>query len=158
MLKPTTKILNIEDVCIDAGTQTRFAIDESSVTNYAELMADGVVFAAIDVIYDGIKYYLTDGFHRYHAHLKNKEDTIAAVVSNGTLRHAKLIAKQANAHGLRLTHAEKRKNVIEMLDDIEYCEWSNKVIARCCNVSAAFVGKLRTELENPKPKMSAKTG
>lgn len=157
MREGTTKILNIKDVCIDAGTQIRSAIDEDMVKDYADNMKDGAVFPAIEVVFDGLENYLTDGFHRYHAHLKNGKVSIEALVINGTLRDAKLRSYSANAmHGLSLTRAEKRKAVVAMLDDMEYCEWSNKAIARHCNVSAAWVGKLRTELENPKPKSSAK--
>ena len=153
MLK--TKILNIADIRIDAGTQTRFSINEQTVMDYKELMKDGVVFAPIDVMFDGLEYYLVDGFHRYHAHIQNGQDTIAAVVTNGTLRYAKLMAKKANSHGLPLTKKEKRKNVFDMLDDIEYCEWSNKDIALHNNVSHSMVIKMRQELENPKPKKDA---
>ena len=157
MREGTTKILNIKDICIDAGTQIRSAIDEDMVKDYADNMKDGAVFPAIEVVFDGLENYLTDGFHRYHAHLKNGKASIEALVINGTLRDAKLRSYSANAmHGLSLTRAEKRKAVVAMLDDMEYCEWSNKAIARHCNVSAAWVGKLRTELENPKPKSNAK--
>jgi len=158
MLKGTSKVLNIQNICIDAGTQVRSAIDEQVVMNYAESMNDGAVFPAIEVVFDGVENYLTDGFHRYHAHLKNGKASIEAFVINGTLRDAKLLSYRANTmHGLTLSAADKRKAVLAMLDDMEYCEWSNKAIARHCNVSGAWVGRLRTELENPKPKSSAKT-
>lgn len=156
MLKGT-KILNIRDICIDAGTQTRFSINEEKVMEYSELMRDGVEFNPLEVVFDGLEYYLTDGFHRYHALLKNEQETTPAIVTNGTLRFAKLKAKKANAHGLPLTKAEKRKNVTEMLDDIEYCEWSNKDIALHNNVSHSMVLKIRQEMENPKPKPKADT-
>jgi ParB-like chromosome segregation protein Spo0J len=158
MLKGTTKVLNIQNICIDAGTQVRSAIDEDVVMEYAESMKEGAVFPAIEVVFDGVENYLTDGFHRYHAHLKNGKASIEAFVTNGTLRDAKLLSYRANTlHGLRLSNADKRKAVLAMLDDMEYCEWSNKAIARHCNVTYSWVGKLRTELENPKPKTSPKT-
>lgn len=156
MLK--TKILNIKDICIDAGTQVRSAIDEDVVMEYAESIKEGAVFPAIEVVFDGIENYLTDGFHRYHANLKLGKASIEAIVINGTLRDAKLLSYKANGtHGLRLSVADKRKAALAMLDDMEYCEWSNKAIARHINVSAAWVGRLRVELENPKPKTKAKT-
>jgi ParB-like chromosome segregation protein Spo0J len=158
MLKGTTKVLNIQNICIDAGTQVRSAIDEQVVMDYAESMKEGAIFPAIEVVFDGVENYLTDGFHRYHAHLKNGKTSIEAFVINGTLRDAKLLSYRANTmHGLTLSAADKRKAVLAMLDDMEYCEWSNKAIARHCNVSGAWVGRLRTELENPKPKTTAKT-
>lgn len=156
MLKSPIKILNINNICIDAGTQIRSAIDEQIVMEYAESMKEGAVFPPVEVVFDGVENYLTDGFHRYHAHLKNGKASIEAYVTNGTLRDAKLLSYKANTlHGLRLSREDKRKAVLAMLDDMEYCEWSNKAIAKHCNVSGAWVGKLREELENPKPKPKA---
>ena len=158
MRKSVTKILNVDEICIDAGTQIRDAIDEVVVKDYAEDMMEGDVFPCIDVVFDGVKYYLTDGFHRYHATRKNGKVSIEVNVFTGTLRDAKLASLSANGtHGLRLTHAEKRKCVVSMLDDLEYSGWTNAAIARHCNVSRSFVGKVRDELEMPKKKTSAKT-
>jgi len=158
MAKSFTKTLDIDDICIDAGTQVREKIDEEIVQQYADDMDHGDVFPPIQVVFDGVKNYLTDGFHRYHAARKNGYITIEAVGVNGTVREARLASYAANGkHGLRLTHAERRKVVFAMLDDIEYSDWLDTEIARHCGVSKSFVGKLRKELEIPKAKTSAKT-
>lgn len=158
MAKTITKILNIDDICIDAGTQVRDAINEEFVADYAEKMADGAQFPPIEATFDGVKNYLTDGFHRYHAHRRIGKVSIQAIVTNGTQRDARLASYSANGtHGLSLTNNEKRKNVFEMLDDLEYSGWPDAEIARHCHVTRAFVGKLRKELETPKTKTSAKT-
>ena len=158
MPKSVIKNLSIEDICIDAGTQIREKIDEEMVSEYAENMDRGDVFPPIQVVFDGVKNYLTDGFHRYHAARKNGYITIDATVTNGTVREARLASYAANGkHGLRLTNNEKRKCIFFMLDDLEYSDWLDSEIARHCNVSRAFVGRLRKERETPKPKTSAKT-
>lgn len=153
------KILNIKNIRIDAGTQSRESIDENVVKDYAECMADGVGFPPIEVTFDGVDNYLTDGFHRYHAHRKNGKDSIEAEITNGTLRDAKLASYAANGrHGLRPSNADKRKAVMAMLDDMEYSGWANVEIAVHCAVSRVYVANLRKELETPKEKTSAKVG
>jgi len=157
MLEAKIKVLNINNICIDAGTQVRESIDEAIVKDYAEKMADGAIFPPIQVVFDGINNYLTDGFHRYHAHLKNEKASIEASVINGTLRDAKLLSYSANGtHGLRLSNADKRRAGLAMLDDMEYSGWTNNQIAKHINVSRTYIRNLREELETPKPKTSAK--
>ena len=151
------KTLNINNIRIDAGTQSREAINEDVVKDYAEQMAEGTEFPAIEVMFDGVENYLTDGFHRYHAHRKNGKASVIADVTNGTLRDAKLASYGANGtHGLRPSNADKRKAVMAMLDDMEYSGWSNVEIAEHCAVSRVYVANLRKELETPKEKTSAK--
>jgi hypothetical protein len=152
------KTLNINNIRIDAGTQSREAINEDVVKDYAEQMAEGAEFPAIEVMFDGVENYLTDGFHRYHAYRKNGKASVIADVTNGTLRDAKLASYGANGtHGLRPSNADKRKAVMAMLDDMEYSGWSNVEIAEHCSVSRVYVANLRKELDTPKPKTSAKT-
>ena len=151
------KTLNINNIRIDAGTQSREAINEDVVKDYAEQMAEGAEFPAIEVMFDGVENYLTDGFHRYHAYRKNGKASVIADVTNGTLRDAKLASYGANGtHGLRPSNADKRKRVMAMLDDMEYSGWSNVEIAEHCVVSRVYVANLRKELETPKEKTSAK--
>jgi hypothetical protein len=153
------KTLNINNIRIDAGTQSREAINEDVVKDYAEQMAEGTEFPAIEVMFDGVENYLTDGFHRYHAHRKNGKASVIVDVTNGTLRDAKLASYGANGtHGLRPSNADKRKAVMAMLDDMEYSGWSNVEIAEHCAVSRVYVANLRKELETPKEKTSAKVG
>ena len=158
MAKTFAKQLNIDDICIDAGTQVREKIDDELVQQYADDMDHGDVFPPIQVVFDGVKNYLTDGFHRYHAARKNGYITIEAVGVNGTVREARLASYAANGkNGLRLTNSERRKVVFAMLDDFEYSDWLDTEIARHCGVSKQFVGKMRKELAIPKVTTSPKT-
>jgi len=157
MNEKVLKVLNIDDICIDAGTQVREAIDEEVVKDYSEKMAEGAKFPCIETVFDGAKNYLTDGFHRYHANRRNGNKTIEALVVTGTVRDARLAARSSNGnHGLRLNNAEKRKSVVFMLEDLEYSDWSDIVIAKHCNVSRSYVNMVRKELEAPKKKTSPK--
>ena len=138
------KLLGMDVIRIDGGTQSREKIDEAVVADYADLIEDGVVFPAVRVYFDGVSHYLADGFHRYHAHRKAGKGAIEADIEKGTLRDAILYSLGANhEHGLRRSNADKRKAVQAMLDDFEWQEWSNAEIARRCHVSERMVANMR---------------
>lgn len=139
--------LSLEKIRTDGGTQSRAQIDQAVVAEYADLILEGVKFPAVTVFYDGAEYFLADGFHRYFATKKAKSPGILCNVLEGTLRDAVLYSFGANhAHGLRRTQADKRKAVITMLEDIEWQEWSDREIAKACNVSHTLVATIRKEI------------
>lgn len=140
-------MFNIELIRIDKGTQSRVAISQETVDDYARQMEDGANFPSVIVFHDGVEYYLADGFHRYFATQKNKSKGIAADIINGTLREAILYSLKANKlHGLRPSTDDKRKSVTIMLIDPEWKEWADREIARHCGVSHVFVAKMRKEV------------
>jgi FtsZ-binding cell division protein ZapB len=136
--------LEVAKIRIDCGTQPRSRIDSELVSHYATLMSEGSKFPPVTVHFDGIEYYLSDGFHRYHAQRRNKKTKIEVNVINGTLRDAQYYSKGANHHGKPMSNEDKRKNVLDILDDIEWGADSDSAIARHCNVSQPFVSKLRS--------------
>jgi len=136
--------LEVAKIRIDCGTQPRSRIDSELVSHYATLMAEGSKFPPVTAHFDGIEYYLSDGFHRYHAQRRNKKTKIEVNVINGTLRDAQYYSKGANHHGKPMSNEDKRKNVLDILDDIEWGADSDSAIARHCNVSQPFVSKLRS--------------
>ena len=138
------KVMNIGALVLDAKLQSRIEIDEATVSDYADNIKTGDEFPPVLVYFDGISYYLTDGYHRYHAHKRAEKVSILCTVVNGTFRDAVLHATGVNSkHGMRRTHADKRKAVMTLLDDFEWSDWSNAEIARQCGVSATFVANLR---------------
>ena len=140
-------MFNIELISIDKGTQSRVAISQDTVDDYARQMEDGAKFPPVIVFHDGVEYYLADGFHRYFATRKLTRITIDVDVVKGTLREAILYSLKANKlHGLRPTIDDKRKSVTLMLLDPEWKLWADREIARHCGVSHVFVAKMRKEL------------
>jgi len=130
----------------DGGTQAREQMSKDAVSEYAESMAAGVEFPPVVLFFDGVSYWLGDGFHRVAAAVASKRETISAEVYEGGYRDAVLHAVGANAsHGLRRTNADKRRSVSRLLDDDEWAQWSNREIARRCGVSDPFVMALRQE-------------
>lgn len=138
-----TLSLNLIDIY--GGTQTRVVTNDDAIESYAAEMALGAEFPAISVYYDGAKYWLADGFHRYLATKRNGATAIEADVQPGSRTDALKHALGANAtNGLYRTNADKR-NVAE----IALREWpdlSNAYLAEVCRVSVELVRTVRTEL------------
>jgi len=141
------KTLPIDVIRIDGGTQARTKIHEEMVLQYAENMRDGDEFPPAVAFFDGKEYWLADGFHRYHAHKTNKKASMVCNIVNGTVRDAILYSYSANGkHGLPLSNDDKRRIVKEIFDDFEWGSFSDREIAKICNVSNTFVSKIRDSL------------
>lgn len=140
-------VLKLSQIRTDGGTQSRAGIDAAVVDDYAEAIRSGAVFPRVIVYFDGQTYWLADGFHRYHSHVKVGTPKIEADVRQGSRRDAVLFSVGANAsHGLRRTNDDKRRAVMTLLDDEEWRRWNDVKIAEKCGVSSMFVGKVRKEL------------
>lgn len=136
--------LNIADIRVNGGTQSRAGINRETVAEYAEAMQGGAVFPPLVVFHDGASYWLADGFHRYHAYAQINSHDVSADVRQGSQRDAILFSVGANAsHGLRRTNDDKRRAVMVLLNDSEWSAWSDREIARQAGVSNRFVGNLR---------------
>jgi ParB-like chromosome segregation protein Spo0J len=98
------------------------------------------------VFFDGTDYWMSDGFHRYHAALRIGMSTFPCEVETGTPRDALFFGSSANnLHGQPMDNADKRKVTMIFVEDFEWGEWSNAEIARKVGVSAPFVAKMRGE-------------
>ncbi len=143
----TAKTLKLDEIRIDGGTQSRAAVNEEAVADYAE-HADEL--PPLSVFFDGAHYWLADGFHRWHALRRTGRTEAACEVRKGTQTDARMyaVSKQANgAHddrGMRRTNADKRRCVEMALAMVP--EWSDRDIAEHVGVGHAFVSKLRAEV------------
>jgi len=137
---------NLSQIRIDGGTQPRTELNEDVIAEYAQLLPEGAEFPAITVYFDGVNYWLADGFHRYWA-AKRANVELSINVIHGSNRDAVLHSVGANAkHGLRRSNQDKRKAVTTLLLDQEWCQWSDRAIAKQCQVSHYTVAKIRREL------------
>ena len=136
-----TKTLPIELPRIDADTQSRIAIDEDTVGEYADLItdADGEwPCPPIDVFFDGTDHTVADGFHRLLAALRTKRGSIPCTVRQGTAKDARIFGMTANDHhGLRMTRADKRACVEWLL--VEGGKMTQAAIAKAAGVSVRTV-------------------
>lgn len=143
-----TRIIKLIDIVIDAGTQQREKINDEVVSEYSEFVKCGDKFPPITVFFNGIDYYLADGFHRYFAHKHADIEEIEADIFEGTKRDAKFYSLGANkSHGLRRSNQDKKKAVLEMITDEEWSEFPSRDIGNHIGVSHAYVNKMRRELE-----------
>lgn len=153
------KVLNLGALVLDQKLQSRAEINEQTIEDYSDAIKQGDEFPPVLTYFDGISYYLTDGYHRYHAHKKAGKAGIICEVVNGTFTDAVLRATSVNSkHGMRRTYADKRKAVMTLLDDFEWSQWSNSEIARHCGVSHTFVASLRDSGGSDEVKYKTATG
>lgn len=139
----------LDQIVIEAGTQMREIVSDV-VDEYASAMQAGAAFPPIDVFFDGERYILAHGFHRFSAYQKCPETIPVIKLHEGTERDAILFAVMCpsnSKHGLRTTNEEKRTKVLTLLKDSEWAKWSNRVIAEKCGVSHKMVNEVRNSLE-----------
>jgi transposase-like protein len=141
------RLIELSAIVADQKAQPRTSILVDKVAEYTEDMQRGDKFPPLVVFYDGAKYWLADGFHRYYAASGAEEKSLACDVHDGTLRDAILYSCGANsAHGVRRTNQDKQRAVAKLLEDAEWSHWSDAEIARRCSVSDPMVAKLRKEI------------
>ena len=143
--------LPIKDIRLDKALQPRTHMNEDIIAEYAELIADGAEFPPVTVYFDSVYYWLADGYHRYFGHKSAAHTEIECEVVNGTRRDAILFSSGVNEHGLRRTNEDRRKAVMNLLDDMEWAEWSDRKIADICHVSHVTVGRVRKSLQIAHP-------
>ena len=128
------------------GTQTRVRTNEDTIVSYAEEMEAGAVFPPITVFYDGTKYWLADGFHRFLAAQSLELTEIKAQIKMGSRGDALKFALGANAtNGLYRSHADKR-NAVEIALE-EWPQLSNSLVSDLCKVSDELVRRCRHTME-----------
>ena len=141
--------LPLNAISITGGTQSRVALNQEAVAEYAEVIRHAGELPPVVVFNDGASdgLWLADGFHRYHAHRAAGALEITCDVRVGTQRDAVLCSAGANAsHGLRRTSDDKRHAVMLLLNDSEWSAWSQEKIAKTCGVSTGLVSKIVNEL------------
>jgi hypothetical protein len=143
-------VIELSKIRIDGCTQPRAELNQATVDEYAEAIKTGAQLPPVTLFYDGVNYWLADGFHRYFGAKAAGRTTIHEDITPGTLREAILYSLSANSkHGLRRSNADKRRAVQTLLDDAEWGAWSDNELARRCAVSVSFVGDVRKAHYSP---------
>jgi|694.fasta_scaffold67401_3 uncharacterized ParB-like nuclease family protein len=142
------RLVQIDLLRTDGGTQARAQMTEDAVAEYAEAFEAGHAFPPIAVVDDGTTLWLADGFHRVEASRRLGQERILATVTTGTMVDAVLIAAGSNAsHGVRRTNADKKRAVAMVLGLPGYQDKSDREIARLCAVTHPFVASCRRPAE-----------
>jgi ParB-like chromosome segregation protein Spo0J len=141
--------VKLNDIRIDGGTQQRVEVDQALIYQYVERMKEEDEFPLIEAVFDGATYWLTDGFHRYHAFKLLGLKTIEIKYKPGTQLDAVIASLGANGkHGKGLTIADKENKVKNALAIEGYDQKSDYEIAKICELSQSFVAGVR----NPEKK------
>jgi transcriptional regulator with XRE-family HTH domain len=148
MKKNNIEKLEIFQIFAHADIQPRAEIHQETVDEYTEAMRNGDKFPPVVVFRDDdVFYWLADGFHRFEAAKEAGRTFIQAEIRAGGKREAILFAVGANAiHGLRRTNIDKHNSVLKLLKDREWSQWSDREIARRCQVSPNTVNRIRRSL------------
>ncbi len=137
-------MIELSKIRITEEAQSRVALNQDAVAEYAEAYKSGAMLPPVTLFFDGSDFWLADGFHRYFGAKAAGQTTIHEDITPGTLRDAILYSLSANSkHGLRRSNADKRRAVQTLLDDPEWCKWSDSEIARRCAVGADMVAHAR---------------
>lgn len=140
-------LLLLDQIRTDGGTQPRTSINKGVVAEYAEAIGSGEALPKVVVFHDGTEFWLADGFHRWHGHRQAGAPEIDCDIRAGSRRDAVLFSVSANAaHGLRRSNADKHKAVQTLLSDPEWSKWSDREIAKQCNVNREMVSSDRSHL------------
>jgi hypothetical protein len=128
--------------------QSRAGTNTELVSEYAEMMRDGVQFDAVQGVRDGDgQIYIFDGLHRGEAS-RQVGVLLLVDVQPGAKQDAEWLALAANQkHGLRRTREDIHRVIRHALLHPFGANLSNREIARHCGVNDKTVGKIRVELE-----------
>lgn len=139
-------------------TQSRAAINQEAVQDYADRLRDGGTMPPMIVYWDGTDYWLADGFHRHAAGGNLGLDTYPCEVRQGTWIDAlKESARSNQTHGVRRTAEDKRHAVKILLELDEFKDASNVIVSLACGVSDWLVGDVR-RLVQPNSCAGVRTG
>ena len=138
------RVVKLQDIKLDGGTQYREAIDQNKVKEYAEAIDDGAEFPPIQCTFDGSTYWLWDGFHRYFAWHALGAKNIEVIYTPGTQQDAQDLALSANStHGIPRSNETKRKQVESALAMERHASKSDRELGKLCAVSHTFVASVR---------------
>jgi hypothetical protein len=153
-----TRMVKLEHIRLDGGTQFRDHIDQNKVAEYADCKRDGDEFPPLKCTFDGVSYWLWDGFHRYFADQAVGFKETLVEYKPGTQEDAQDLALGANNdHGLPRNPATKRKQVETALEMERHAHKSDREIAKLCRVSHTFVASIRNpEVKKQQTKNLAK--
>jgi hypothetical protein len=161
MTPPQTVHLNLADIRLDGGTQTRAGLLEETIeeyTNRLKVDPDCPWDRPAVVFDDGVEYWLADGFHRHQAYSRAGLETMPCEIHVGEQRDALVYALSANhQHGLKRSQADKRRAIQIALQDSEWQDWSDHQVARLCAVDPKTVAVVRETLTREFPSDTEKT-
>jgi hypothetical protein len=147
------KRVNLQDIRIDGGTQSRVVIDQPTVYHYIECAKGGDEFPPLETVFDGATHWLVDGFHRYHAYKLMGLKQADVNYKPGTQAEAQIVSFGVNGkHGKPRTVEDKRNAVEMALEHPDLKDATMYEIAKICMVSQPFVAGVKDPEKKKKQK------
>jgi ParB-like chromosome segregation protein Spo0J len=147
------KRVNLHDIRIDGGTQSRVVIDQPTVYYYIECAKGGDEFPPLETVFDGATHWLVDGFHRYHAYKLMGLKQADVVYKPGTQSEAQIISFGVNGRHGKPRTVEDKRNAVEMaLGHPDLKDATMYEIAKVCAVSQPFVAGVKDPEKKKKQK------
>jgi hypothetical protein len=141
------RTLSLGQIILDEDAQPRVTMNFGMVEEFADDMLRGDDFPPLDVFHDGENYWLADGFHRYHAALALKLESIPCRVHEGDLDDAVWFSLQANReNGVRRTQQDVRNAVKRAIVHRNGIDETDRFIAHYIGTSFATVSRERQSL------------
>lgn len=149
MSEQKPEVVRLDKIDPDASPHVRVCLNEEVLQDYIQRHATGTLFPPLDLFWDSEAnaYLIADGRHRFDVFQRAGEETLLARVHEGGARSALQYALSANSgHGLRRTNADIRLVCTTVLQDAEWKDCSDRVLAGLCNVDHKTIAKFRKEL------------
>jgi hypothetical protein len=109
-------------------------------------LQDVVEFPPIEIVSNGVNFWLWDGFHRLECARRRDQKAIAAYVTKGTLRDAIWLSFSANReHGLPRQKGVAKQIIEKILMDKSWSKKSLSAIAKHVGVTRQYVTQVRDE-------------
>ncbi len=147
--------LAFADVVLDPILQVRECLDETWIVELADLYSGSHTLPPLQVVFDGRRYLLTDGWHRHEAIRRAWGATavIAVVVVDAShaadpMAVAKMWAAVSNRDaGLRRTDGDKRRAVLLLRSTPDGRKMTHDEIAKRVGVSRSRVTQILSAAE-----------
>jgi hypothetical protein len=150
----TPRLVPLANIRVEPAAQVRQKVHTAVVKSYAQAMKQQMEeqawrFPPVVLFDDGKSLWLGDGRQRCAAAEQAGLTQILGEIRQGSERDALLFAISSNSeHGLPRTNAEKKIAVMHLFKDAEWKTWSDREIARRCQVAQSFVSRLRKLLSD----------
>jgi protein gp37 len=144
----TTTSLELALIIRDPEIQPRERMNHETITQYSEDMLAGIAFPPIRVFFDGERYWLSQGFHRFGAAEHAGIEEVDVEIIDGTRQDAIWDAAGSNLEhdtvGLRRSNADKRRAVEMALRAKPQA--SDRAIGQRVGVSHQTVNNMRSAI------------
>jgi len=151
MTKKKTSAVNVDKIILDERCQTRPALSQEAVNDYADIYREEEVsLPALEVVDVDGKLVLIDGFHRLAGARQADHGFVrVTVVEECDLGRALWLASAVNQEhvGVRRSNLDKRQSVMLALKSQIGFEQSTRVLAEHVGVSHMTVSRVRAEFE-----------